>query len=169
MIHRRGSSFHKVWRGQNKDWNIGDDRKKVKYLDSLQEEKAKDPNPIHAFCLRSKYTHEVYSLKELCSYSNFMRRHHGQHGMYFNLKHKRCGKVAQARPLTSQFENEEHEMRASLYIHSNPLRAGICHDVKDYEWSTHNLYAYGKKTKWLKDQVIVFPLWYMDFGNNNER
>ena len=168
-VIQEGATFHKVWRGHNKEWNLGEASEKLKYLNLLYEEKAKDTSPLRALCLMSNHTHEVYTLKNLPSFSNFMRRHHSRYGMYFNFKHKRCGKVAQDRPLTSQFENEEHEMRAIFYIHANPLRAGICKDAKDYAWSTHKLYAFGVKPKWLKDNVVEFPQWYLDLGKTMEQ
>lgn len=168
-IIQEEAPFHKIWRGHNKEWNLGSDVEKTKYLSLLTEEKAKDVNPLHALCLMSNHTHEVYTLKNLSSFSNFMRRHHSRYGMYFNRKHKRCGKVAQDRPLTSQIQDEEYEMRVVLYIHANPVRAGICNDAKDYVWSTHTLYAYGKKPKWMKGMPFVFPDWYMALGETMQQ
>lgn len=164
---QEGASLHKVWRGHNKEFNLGTPEDKLRYLNYLQEEKAKDPNPLHAFCIMGNHSHEVYTLKDLPKFSNYMRQHHARYGLVFNKRHKRCGKVAQDRPLTSQFENDQHEMRAVLYIHANPIRAGIKHG-RNYLWSTHQLYAYGKRPKWLKEETIQFPGWYMALGKTME-
>ncbi len=95
-----------------------------------------------------------------------MRRHHGRYGLFFNRKHQRCGKVAQDRPKTIAIENDSHEMTVTFYIHANPLRARIVRDAKDYPWSTHRLYAFGKKPPWM--QHVRFPTWYMDLGRTME-
>jgi len=91
-----------------------------------------------------------------------MRRHHARYGQFFNKKHKRCGKVAQDRPHTSAIQNDEYEMIVIFYIHANPVRAGIVNDAKKYVWSTHNLYAFGKRAEWMKN--IQFPIWYLNLG-----
>lgn len=31
--------------------------------------------------------------------------------------------------------------RAIVYVHMNPVKAGICNDPQEYEWSTHNRYV----------------------------
>lgn len=125
-------------------------------------------NPLHALCLMSNHTHEIYTITDLNEFSGFMRRHHSRYGQYFNYKEKRKGKVAQDRPLTSQIENDEYHMMATFYIHANPVRANICRDAKDFIWSTHRLYAFGKKTKWMKTLNIVFPDWYLNLGETME-
>ena len=171
-----GLAFHKLWRGHNKEWNLGSNADKTAYLaflaDEMRKDRAltdpaqeKDPNPLHCLTLMSNHSHECFGLENLELFSNLMRRHHGRYGQYFNRKHKRCGKVAQDRPKTIPIENDEHEMILAFYIHANPLRAGICKDAKDYPWSTHALFAFGKKAPWMENLKITFPNWYMRLGS----
>ncbi len=161
-----GLAFHKVWRGHNREWNLQTPSEKQKYLQLLRDEHQRLAaiNPLHALCLMSNHAHEVYSLADVERFSNFMRQHHSRYGAFFNRKHKRRGKVAQDRPHTSAIEDEHHEMIVTFYIHANPLRAGICKDAKDYAFSTHALYAFGKKAPWMKGMKITFPTWYMRLG-----
>ena len=166
LLLEPGLAFHKVWRSHNREWNLGSPDEKQAYLAILNEELIKQPNPIHAICLMSNHSHEIYSLEKLTDFSHFMRRHHGRYGQFFNKKHKRCGKVAQDRPQTIAIENDSHEMTVTFYIHANPLRARIVRDAKDYRWSTHRLYAFGKKTPWMGH--IRFPQWYMDLAKTME-
>ena len=162
-ILEEGLSLHKVWRGHNREWNLKTPQEKLKYLDLLNEELAKHANPLHALTLMSNHSHEIYSLADLPSFSNFMRQHHGRYGQFFNRRHGRKGKVAQDRPFTSAIEDDAHDMETVFYIHANPLRAKMVKDAKNYLWSTHRLYAFGLRVPWMKH--ITFPQWYMNLGS----
>jgi REP element-mobilizing transposase RayT len=161
-----GLSFHKVWRGHNREWNLSEPDEKRVYLHMLNEEFSKQKNPLHVVCLMSNHSHEIYSLENLREFSCFMRRHHGRYGQFFNKRHHRCGKVAQDRPKTIAIENDSHEMTTTFYVHANPLRAKIVRDAKDYRWSTHRLYAFGKRAPWMRQ--VRFPAWYMNLAKTRE-
>jgi putative transposase len=164
----KDQSVHKVWRGHNKEWNLGKDEDKLKYLkfqiqDYVKYEADKGAE-LHAFCLMSNHAHEVYHVKDQPEFSNHMRRHHGRYGQYFNKKNGRSGKVAEDRPKTNAIQDGDHEMTTIFYIHANPIRANIVKDARNYLWSTHNLYAFGKRPKWMKH--VKFPKWYLSLGRN---
>lgn len=161
-------SVHKVWRGHNKEWNLGEYKDKLKYLDFLNDDFDKKQSQvgaeIQALCLMNNHTHEVFYIKSQKQFSNHMRRHHGRYGQYFNKQHGRSGKVAEDRPRTTLIEDGIHEMRTVFYIHANPIRANIVKDARNYQWSTHLLYAFGKKASWMKH--IKLPDWYKRLGKN---
>ena len=159
-------SVHKVWRGHNKEWNLGKSEDKEKYLEFLNDDFDKRESEvgaeISALCLMSNHTHEVFKVQSQVNFSNHMRRHHGRYGLYFNKMNGRSGKVAEDRPRTTLIEDGHHEMRTVFYIHANPIRAGIVKDARNYQWSTHQLYAFGKRAPWMKH--IKLPLWYLRLG-----
>ncbi len=160
-----GNQVHKMWRGHNHEFNISSNDEKVIYLKILQMELPRTQNvDLHALCLMSNHVHEVYTVHELKSFSKLMQKHHSKYGQFFNQKHKRKGKIAQDRPKVIQVENEEYEMILTFYIHANPIRAGIVRDAKDYIWSTHLYYAYGKKHPWMVLLNFKDPQWYLDLG-----
>ncbi len=55
-------------------------------------------------------------------------------------------------------------MITTLYVHANPLRAGMVRDASHYFWSTHRLYALGKREAWMSQ--VRLPLWYRKLGRN---
>jgi REP element-mobilizing transposase RayT len=159
-------SVHKVWRGHNREWNLGSDYEKATYLEFLNqdlESKKYDHGAfIQALTLMSNHTHEVFLLITPELFSNHMRRHHSRYGAFFNRLKSRCGKVAQDRPHTTLLSDDHHEMLTVFYIHANPIRAGIVKDARNYYWSTHRLYAFGKREPWMRN--IVLPDWYKKLG-----
>lgn len=159
-----GYPVHKIWRGHNKEWNLKTPKEKQKYLSFLKEEIEKFPdNKLQAFTLMSNHTHEIHFIEDPETFSNSMRRHHSRYGAFYNRKHSRCGKVAQDRPRTCLIEDDTYYMRATFYIHANPVRAKMCKDAKNYAWSTHSLYAFGKNNYGIKLK-IGYPDWYMALG-----
>jgi hypothetical protein len=115
----------------------------------------------------SNHVHEVFSILEGRYFSNHMRRHHSRYGSYFNRKNNRCGKVAQDRPRTCLIEDRQHEMLVTFYIHANPIRAGMVKDMREYYFSTHRLYAFGRRELWMRN--VVLPQWYLRLGRNQEQ
>lgn len=165
---RADSCVHKIWRGHNREWNIGQDRDKAIYLEflnqDLESKKFQCGVRVHALTLMSNHTHEIYGIQSPVHFSHHMRRHHSRYGAHFNKQNQRCGKVAQDRPKTCLIGDEHHEMIATFYAHANPVRAGIVGDAKDYLWSTHRLFAFGKRERWMRN--ITLPGWYMKLGKN---
>ncbi|MFH1017091.1 MAG: transposase [Pseudomonadota bacterium] len=162
LLLEPGLSLHKVWRGHNREWNLSEPTEKLTYLSMLNEEIVKQWSQLRALCLMSNHSHEVYSLDNVEEFSVFMRRHHGRYGQFFNKRHNRCGQVAQDRPKTPAIQDEDQEMRVTFYVHANPLRARMVKDANQYPWSTHRLYAFGKRAIWMKN--VRFPKWYMELG-----
>ena len=168
---RESQAVHKVWRGHNREPNLGGDHHKNAYLDflnaDLESQKYKQGQEITAMTLMSNHTHEMYQIISPELFSNHMRRHHSRYGAYFNKLENRCGKVAQDRPHTTLIEDSQHEMETVFYIHANPVRAGIVGDARDYLWSTHRWYAFGKKALWMRN--FKLPDWYQKLGRTLEQ
>lgn len=163
-------AVHKVWRGHNKEYNLGKREDKEKYIgflnDDFDKHESKVGAYIEALCLMDNHAHEMFRILSQILFSNHMRRHHGRYGQHFNKVNGRSGKVAEDRPKTTLIEDGHHEMRTVFYIHANPIRAGIVKNARDYEWSTHKLYAFGKRQPWMKH--IKLPAWYLALGRNAE-
>ena len=132
----------------------------------LESEKYKPGSVVQALTVMSNHTHELSAVKVPKLYSNHMRRHHARYGRYFNDLKNRCGKVAQDRPHTTLIVDDHHQMMCTFYIHSNPHRAAIS-DAERYEYSTHKLYAYGKRSSWMRN--VRLPNWYQRLGTSPAR
>jgi putative transposase len=159
-------SVHKIWRGHNRDKNIGTDEEKQKYLkffnDDFESEKYVQGAELMALTLMDNHTHEIYHVTDQPLFSEHMRRHHTRYGIHFNRMHERSGKVAEDRPKTCLLETEYQQMVVTFYVHANPVRAKMVSDAKKYLWTTHSLYAFGKRLPWMRN--IVLPPWYLKLG-----
>lgn len=61
--------------------------------------------------------------------------------MYYNNKYSRSGHVFQDRFKSEPVNDMAYFMTLLLYIHQNPLKAGIVKKVGDYEWSSWSEYT----------------------------
>ena len=113
------------------------------------------------------HVHEMFFIESPEGFSAHMRRHHSRFGFMFNKAHKRCGKVARDRAKTILIENDSHAMQACFYIHANPIKHGFVKDLRQYPYTSHDLYAYGKRNEYNKH--VELPSWYQRLGKTVEQ
>jgi len=63
---------------------------------------------------------------------------------WFNARHRRSGHLFQGRFKGVMVEDEDYLRRLLLYVHRNPLRAGLVERLADYPWSSYRCLAYGR-------------------------
>lgn len=165
LVVHEGCQAHKMWTSHNREKNLNSFEEKTAYLDRLKRElkKKSQVNKLNCYALMSNHSHEIYDIIDPVLFSNLMRNHHSQYGMDFNRHHNRRGKVAYDRPKTCLIEDDNYSMRATFYIHANPVKAGLTKNAANYIWSTHRLYAFGRGDKYA--EIIDFPEWYMRLGD----
>ena len=166
LILEEGFQTHKMWRSHNKERNLESNEDKASYLNILNKELKKQSNELNAYATMSNHAHELFDIKDKSDFYDLMRNHHSKYGRFYNDKHDRRGKVAYERPKTCLIGDENYSMTATFYIHANPLRAGMVKNAADYPWSTHKLYAFGKRNKF--NRFVKFPKWYMELGKTPE-
>lgn len=72
----------------------------------------------------------------------FMRRLNCSYAMYYRNKYKRKGYVFQDRYKSIVTQDQGYIEQLVRYIHLNPIRAGICKNIKEldkYQWSGHSV------------------------------
>jgi hypothetical protein len=88
--------------------------------------------------------------------SRYMRQIHGIYAQWFNRVHHYDGQLFRGRYKSILVELESYLLQLLRYSHKDPLRAGLSHDLNDYEWSSHRGYLSDEKRwGWLYKE---FPL-----------
>ena len=78
------------------------------------------------------------------------------YSVYYNHRHKRSGHLFQGRFKSFLILEEDYLKRLILYIHRNPLRAGIVDRLRDYQWSSYWGLGYGRKSpKWFNANYVL--------------
>jgi putative transposase len=73
--------------------------------------------------------------------SQAMKKLFETYAKYFNKKYQRRGHVFSGAYRSTLCVEENHPLAASLYIHRNPVEAGLVSNPEDYRWSTCALFV----------------------------
>jgi putative transposase len=120
---------------------------------------------IHAFCLMPNHLHLLLSPEEENLY-DAMRDLFSRYAMRFNRVYERKGHLFGGPYRQAMCLDETYLLAASLYIHLNPIKAGLSGDPTGYRWSSCRLYCDEDVPK-----SFVVPDSVLDLlsGNESER
>jgi REP element-mobilizing transposase RayT len=157
-IELEGALYHVVSRGNNRrDIFFNDDDRRL-FLDTLGEMAQRFEIELFAFVLMNNHYH-LLLITRRANLSRAMQWFGVTYTNRFNARNSHSGHLFQGRFKSMLVQNDAYLMRLSLYIHRNPLRAGIVNRLADYPWSSYRSYAYGKKApEWLKTEPILCQL-----------
>lgn len=125
-----------------------------KFLQVLKDCKAISEFKIFAYCLMGNHIHIlVQETKEPIEL--LMKRIATRFVYWYNIKYRRAGHLFQDRFKSEPIENELYLLTVIRYIHQNPIKAGLCKRVSDYEFSSYKEYF---KDSDLIDSDYIFEI-----------
>jgi putative transposase len=95
---------------------------------------------IYSFCLMPNHLHLLASPTE-DNLSDAMRDLFSRYAMKFNKKYERKGHLFGGPYRQAVCMDDTYLLTASLYIHLNPVKAGITEDPFKYRWSSCGLFC----------------------------
>ena len=144
------SFFHIMVQGINKEYVFNNNKDKEKYLKIMKDTK-EEINDIQIV----KFMHKV-NLK---------------YAKYYNKKYDRVGYVFRDRYKTQPIFYEKHLYQCIDYIHQNPVKAHMCRNSSEYQYSSYNNncfaddslissnareYINSRKFKENKEEIFIF-------------
>jgi len=110
-----------------------------KFLQILKDSKAISEFKLFAYCLMGNHIHILLQeTKEPIEL--LMKRIATRFVYWYNIKYRRAGHLFQDRFKSEPIENDLYLLTVIRYIHQNPIKAGICKSVSDYEFSSYKEY-----------------------------
>jgi len=94
---------------------------------------------IYAYCLMPNHIHLLLSPKEENLF-DAMRDLFSRYAMKFNRKYERKGHLFAGPYRQAVCLDDSYLLAASIYIHLNPVKAGLSPDPQTYRWSSCRLY-----------------------------
>jgi len=94
---------------------------------------------VYAFCLMQNHVHILASPRE-DELQEAMRDLFSRYAMMFNRKYERKGHLFAGPYRQAVCLDDAYLLVASLYIHMNPVRAGLVTDPRLYRWSSVKLF-----------------------------
>ena len=95
---------------------------------------------LHAYCLMGNHFHLVLDTPE-ANIAAGMRYLKSAYALWFNDLKPREGHLFERRYYGGVVDREAHLFAACRYIVLNPVRAGLCRDPADWEWSSYRATA----------------------------
>ena len=123
---------------------------------------------VHAFCLMPNHVHLLLRVGEGSLY-DAMKELFGRYAMRFNRKYERKGHLFGGPYRQSVCFDPSYLIAASLYIHLNPVKAGLCQDPFKYRWSSCGLYSRTRKGGAFVDPTLVLALLGEDSAESRQR
>jgi len=123
---------------------------------------------IFSFCLMPNHIHLLGRLEE-GNLQDPMRDIFSQYAGRFNKKYERKGHLFAGRYRQAVCLDSTYFLAVSLYIHLNPVRAGLTDDPFNYRWSSVLLYSNSEVPKSFVDQSFILNLLSRDRKESVQR
>jgi putative transposase len=107
---------------------------------------------IFNYCLMPNHIHLLIQSGKSSDLPKFMQGILQVYANHFRRKYDSTGFLFQNRYRSLYIEKESYLLECARYIERNPLRAKICHNLKEYFWSSYRFYAEGKE-----DPIVKKP------------
>lgn len=132
--------YHVMLRGINKQPIFSNDSDKTKFLQILQKYKDQCGLTLYGYCLMNNHVHLLIQEGENFLLDAIMKRIAVSYAGWYNLSYQRIGHLFQDRFRSEPVDDERYFLTVLRYIHQNPLKAGICHKLDGYAWSSYRDY-----------------------------
>lgn len=139
-----GAVYHVIHRGNNKERIFHESIDKGYFLKLLRTYKENMDFELFGYVLMDNHYHLLVRTWER-PLQDIMHRLNSTYSKYFNWKYERTGHVFQGRYKGILVLSDAYLFAVLRYIHQNPVRAGICDSVEDYQWSSDAYYRGVKK------------------------
>ena len=149
--------FHITQRAAGKEPLFLEDNDYLIMLGLLKEIAENYSLRIFAFCLMPNHIHLLFSPREANLY-DAMRDLFSRYAMRFNRKYERKGHLFGGPYRQSVCLDDSYLLAASLYIHLNPVKAGLAKTPYYYRWSSCRLYYQDNAPKSFIDPHFILGM-----------
>jgi len=147
--------YHILSRGNEKRDIFYDKEDYLRFLDTLGKTVTRFTLEVHAYVLMKNHYHLLVRTTE-ANLSRAIQWLGVSYSVWFNRRHQRAGHLFQGRFKSFMIENDRYFTATCLYIHGNPIRAGLVKRVWDYPWSSSRAYMNKRHdVSWLTTELIL--------------
>ena len=156
--------YHILSRGNERRDIFHDAKDYRRFLDLIGRMVERFKLEIHAYVLMKNHYHLLVRTQQ-ANLSRAIQWLGVSYSVWFNRRHQRSGHLFQGRFKSFLIENDRYFSAMCLYIHGNPLRAGVVEKLADYPWSSFPLYSASRgKIAWLTMDLLLGV-----YGNSRQR
>jgi len=145
-----GGIYHVYNRVSRGDHVFRDEAEAKIFLERLASTKRRDGFQVLAWCVMSNHYHLAVRMGEV-ALSRSMRTVHHRVAQSYNGRHQQFGPFWQGRYRSKLVEEGDYLQQLILYIHLNPVTAGLVKDPADYRFTGHEEVLRGRRGRGLVD------------------
>ena len=149
-----GAIYHVTQRAPGREVIFLEEADYLYFLKTLKEKTKHFNFNIFCFALLSNHVHLLIQTSQK-NLSQSMRSTFQCYAQYFNKKYLRKGHVFCGRFRAALCYEASYVIAASVYIHLNPLRAGLGRYLGDYRWSSVNLYTTRPRSSFVASEKFL--------------
>jgi len=153
--------LHILTRGNNRQKVFEDGHDYKTYLKFLKLYRQDNKISICHYCIMPNHAHLIVAITQESALSKFMKQLNLAYLHHHKKRYKYVGHLWQGRYKSLIISEDEYLITCGRYIELNPVRARIVEDPKDYEYSSYNAYAYGRK-----DEIVEYSPMYRELGKS---
>lgn len=154
------SSFiHIIVQGIDRNYIFQNDSLKLAYKTLFKKNLESTNINIIAYCIMDNHVHILLHTENFKEVSKIMQKTNTAYAKLYNKIHQRVGYVFRDRYYVQMILNEVHLYNCIVYIHNNPINAGLVTHPKNYKFSSYNEYI-------KKFDIITSKSIQLVFGSN---
>lgn len=165
-VEYEGAIYHVIQRGNNREHIFANYGCKQFILELIEKSVKVDQVDLFAFVIMNNHYHLALRTGEE-PISKIMHRMNSNYGRFYNREMGRSGPVFEGRYKALPIENENYLLTVIRYIHRNPVHAGLCNTIDEYNWSSDRAYQ-GKQYNFVTTSVLLSILGASPTHANNE-
>lgn len=115
---------------------------------------------VHALALMANHVHLLATPATVEDLSRFVQSFAQAYAMYRNRSRGATGKLFEQRFDAKPVQDDAYLERVTIYIDSNPLRAGLVDDPLDQPWTTYGIHAGRPDVSRIPLSIWTPSVWY---------
>lgn len=135
------TAYHHIMvQGIAREHIFEDNLGKEHYLYRIGDLSKENEIEVLAYCIMSNHAHFLVYIDNMQALSTVMRKANTAYAVYYNKKKNRVGYVFRDQYRSEPVKDERHLLSCIVYIHNNPITAGMCTERSQYKWSSWHEY-----------------------------
>jgi len=152
-VEFQGAIYHVIKRGNNRDYIFRSREDKEEFLKCLETANEGDVFNLLGYVIMDNHYHLIIETKEM-PLNKIMQKVNNSYSKNYNKRHNRTDHVFGGRYKSILVNDDKYLLTLLRYIHANPVRAKILHNMADYGWSSDQFYRNNIKKQVHIDKIL---------------